>query len=41
MSLFAGVFQHFACKNQLPGFSMSGTLAKNGLKKLVQHIIDH
>ena len=26
-----GVFKHFASKNQLPGFYMSGTLAENGL----------
>ena len=24
-------FKHFACKNQLPGLSVSGTLVKNGL----------
>ena len=24
-------FKHFACKNQLPGLSISGTLVENGL----------
>ena len=28
-------FKHFASKNQLPGFSVSGTLVENGLKYLV------
>ena len=33
MSLFRRCFfTHFASKNQLPGFSISGTLAGNGLK---------
>ena len=34
MSLFNSstrVFKHFASKNQLPGFSIIGTLAGNGL----------
>ena len=26
-------FKHFACKNQLPGFYISGTLVENGLTK--------
>ena len=31
MSLSTGVFTHFARKNQLPGFSIIGTLTGNGL----------
>ena len=27
---------HFACKNQLPGLSVSGTLVKNGLKTILK-----
>ena len=27
------VFKHFAIKNQLPGFYISGTLGENGLKR--------
>ena len=26
-------FKHFACKNQLPGLFVSGTLVENGLMK--------
>ena len=29
----AGVFKHFASKNQLPGLSINGTLVENGLSK--------
>ena len=31
MSLFQVFFRHFASKNQLPGLSIIGTLAGNGL----------
>ena len=36
-------FKHFASKNQLPGFSTSGTLVENGLRYLnfCPHFICH
>ena len=36
----AGVFKHFASKNQLPGLSVSGTF-KNGLSSLLQSFTEY
>ena len=37
----AGVFKHFASKNQLPGLAVSGTLFKNGLSSLLQSFTEY
>ena len=35
-----GFFKHFASKNQLPGFYLSGTLVENGLKNFYNNMIE-
>ena len=36
-----GIFKHFASKNQLPGFYISGTLVENGSKNMCEGLLLH